>query len=314
MVRANPERPQSETPIDETIFVDSRDPARLEKAADFIERTVVRYHRGEVRGIERIPRGAGLYVGNHNAGMWTPDTYIFGAAVYRARGVADFPFALGHMMVMRAPRLGDYLTSLGGMLATPHNGERALRAGFKVLVYPGGDIDAYRPYRRRNEVDFFPRRGYIRLALRTGVPIIPVISSGAHESFVVVEDFQWLAERLGVSRWLRFKAWPLILSLPWGLTLGPLPFIPFPSKVLVEVLDPIHFERSGDEASRDRNYVEQCAQAVERRMEDALQRLAIERQTIDPLAGPLDFVAEELAQWVSGIARDLVPPQRPRRR
>ena len=89
MVRANPERPQSETPIDETIFVDSRDPARLEKAADFIERTVVRYHRGEVRGIERIPRGAGLYVGNHNAGMWTPDTYIFGAAVYRARGVAD---------------------------------------------------------------------------------------------------------------------------------------------------------------------------------------------------------------------------------
>lgn len=314
MARVKAERRDHHVTDDPSTFADNRDPERLERAAAFFERTVVRYHRGEVLGVERIPRGAGLYVGNHNAGMWTPDTYIFGAAVYRARGIADFPFALGHMMVMQAPRLGDYLTSLGGMLATPHNGERALRAGYKVLVYPGGDVDAYRPYRQRNKVDFFPRRGYIRLALRTGVPIIPVVSSGAHESFVVVEDFQWLAKRLGVSRWLRFKAWPLILSLPWGLTLGPLPFIPFPSKILVEVLEPIQFGRSGDEAARDRTYVEQCAQAVERQMEDALHRLAVQRQELDPLARPLDFIAEELAHWVSNIAKDFVPPQRPRSR
>ena len=69
------------------------------------------------------------------------------------------------------------------------------------------------------------------------------------------------------------------LCLPWGITVGPLvPSIPFPSKILVEVLDPIDFERSGDEAAADEAYVAECDVRVRTAMQTVLTRLAAERR------------------------------------
>ena len=182
-----------------------------------------------MRGLERIPDGAALYVANHSGGFDTPDTWILGVALMRERSLADVPFALGHQVVMEAPILNQTLTRLGGLEAKAANAHRVFEAGRKVLVYPGGDLDAFRPSRDRDRVVFGPRRGYVRLALREGIPIVPVVTAGAHEGWWVLTDGRGIARKLGTHRLLRTDVLPITLSLPSIVSPG-LPYLPLPTK------------------------------------------------------------------------------------
>ena len=255
--------------------IDARDPALIDRAARLLRRTLIRWHRGSVDGLETLPDGAALFVGNHNAGMYTPDSYIFLEALYAHGGVDALPFALAHGTVYNAPGLAHLLVRLGAVRACHENAGRVFARGDRLLVYPGGDLDAMRPFSRRNEVVFGQRRGYIRLALTHGVPIVPVVSQGAHQAYVVLSDGRWLARALRFDRVFRLKAMPLVLSFPLGFTLGPaVPCIPAPVRVRVKVLPPIHFDRSGPEAADDIAYVTACAAHVEGEMQRALVHLA----------------------------------------
>lgn len=257
--------------------VDNRDPSWIVKLADVAEPFLRLWFRPEVRGLERIPAGAALYVSNHSGGFVTPDTWILAVALVRERGVRDVPFALGHQVVMEAPVLNQTLTRLGGLEAKAENAHEVFEAGGKVLVYPGGDLDAFRPSRDRHRVVFGPRRGYIRLALRESVPIVPLVAAGAHGGWWVLTDGRALAEKLRTHRFLRTDVLPITLSFPWGLGLG-WPYIPVPTKVILEVLSPIRFERTGADAADDDAYVEECHRRVHEAMQDALTRLAQERR------------------------------------
>jgi 1-acyl-sn-glycerol-3-phosphate acyltransferase len=125
---------------------------------------------------------------------------------------------------------------------------------------------------------FGPRRGYVRLVLREGVPIIPVVSAGSHDVWWVVSDGRWLSRILQTHRFLRTDVLPITLSVPWGLTVGAPPFVPLPVPIFIEVLEPIHFERSGPEAASDASYVEECHQRVLDAMQLTLDRLMEERR------------------------------------
>jgi 1-acyl-sn-glycerol-3-phosphate acyltransferase len=259
--------------------LENRDPALIERLAGWVDAIGQLYFRARVRGLERIPPGAALYVGNHNAGMMTPDSFLFGAAVLRAHGVDAVPYGLAHEVGLSLPFIHQLVVRLGAVRASHDNARRLFARGRKVLVYPGGDFEAMRPFRDRNRIVFGGRRGYIRLALRHGVPIVPVVTAGAHSTFIVLDDGRWLARAIGADRLFRVKVWPLTLSLPWGLTMGPgLVYLPWPTRILIEALDPIHFERSGEEAARDDAYVRECAERVESTMQRALDRLVRERR------------------------------------
>lgn len=236
---------------------------------------MIPYHRAEVHGLERIPAGPGLYVGNHSAGSLSIDTIIFATAVLRHRGLKDLPWALAHDLLVDLPVWNQLLVPLGAVRARPEHASALLERGQKILVYPGGELDALRPFCERNRIKFGTRRGYIRTALRHAVPIIPLITAGAHETFLVIDDLPWLAQLLGVDERLRIKSWPLVLSLPWGLTLGPPPpHLPLPTKIRIEVLEPITFSPSGEQAAEDAPYVAACAERVEHTMQQALDRLS----------------------------------------
>lgn len=261
--------------------LDNRNERLIWRLSAVVENILRRYHRAQVVGLDRIPRGAALFVGNHNAGLLSPDSFIFGNAVLNRRPMTDLPYALTHEVAIRTPGLHQLLTQLGSVRACHENAARIFARGHKVLVYPGGDEDALRPYRLRNKIRFGGRQGYIRLALRHGVPVIPVVCAGAHETFIVIDDLPWLAKGLGADRLLRMKVWPLILSIPWGLTLGPAPpHFPLPSRILMEVMDPIDFSRTGLDAANDPEYVTACAVEVEEKMQITLNRLEEQRRQL----------------------------------
>ncbi len=258
--------------------LDQRDPARIEWAYHAFHGFLERYFRSEVRGTERIPPGAALYVGNHNGLAMTPDSFVFAAAVYRERGLDEVPYGLGHEVIINLPLLNQIIVPLGAVRASHDLALRLFALGRKVLVYPGSDYDAGRSWFDRDRICFGGRRGYVRLALKAGVPVVPVVAAGAQQTLMLLTDGQRLARLLRADRWMRLKVWPMGFALPWGFMPAPLPFWPWPSRILIEILEPIRFERTGPEAAADDAWVEACAARVEQAMQAALTRLAAERR------------------------------------
>ena len=262
----------------------ARDEALLRQAVARIGPVLDFWFRPEIRGLERVPSGPALMVGNHNGGSMSPDSFVIGVALYRAHGVRSVPYWLGHDMVVSLP-LFRRVVPLGVVRASSAMAHEVFDAGRKVLVYPGGEQDTLRPWAERDRIVFAGRTGYVRLALREGVPIVPVVVAGAHEVFMVLGGGPTLARLLLTKALFRVKTWPPTLSLPWGLTLGP-PFfyLPFPVRMLGEFLEPITFDRRGPEAAADNDYVRRCDDLVRARMQAALRRLADERRATGRLA------------------------------
>ena len=146
----------------------------------------------------------------------SPDMFALMVAWWRHFGVEAPAYGLMHDLPFRVPIAGDLMARLGAVRAHPANAIALLARGAPVLVYPGGDLDAYRPWSRRGEIVFARRTGFVRVALRTGAPIVPVVSSGAHDGFRVLTDGRTLVERLGLKRRTRLDVLPIALCLPWG--------------------------------------------------------------------------------------------------
>ena len=260
--------------------IDNRDPRAIDRIYRWLAVPLRRYFRAQVRGLSRIPAGPALFVGNHSSGIITPDVFVLGAALYEAQGLAGLPYGLAHEVAMRLPVAHQIIVPCGAVRASHANAHRLFARGEKILVYPGGDIEAMRPFCDRDRIVFGGRRGYVRLALRERVPIIPVVSAGSHATFLILHDGRFLARWLGMKRLLRVEVWPLTLSIPWGLTLGPvLAYLPYPTRMLLEVGEPIRLEPDGPEAAGDEEHVRRCAARVEATMQAALDRLAQERRT-----------------------------------
>lgn len=258
--------------------LENRDPELIKKLIGLFQPLLWSYFRPEVQGIERIPEGAGLFVGNHNGALLMPDLFIFGIALYERFGLEGLPYGMVHDTGILFPVYGDFFLALGAVRGCERNAHRLLSLGEKVLIYPGGELDSMRSFWNRTRI-FFKGRGYIRLALKERVPIIPVVSSGAHETLFVLNDGRWIARTLRMDRWLHSWVWPIVFCLPWGLWVGvPPPHIPFRTRIHVAVLEPIRFESEGPEAAADTEYVEECHQRVHSAMEAVLKRLAWARR------------------------------------
>lgn len=237
----------------------SYDRAYVAKQAAAIRNVTHKWFRARIEGFAHVPDAPFVAVGNHSGGTLIPDTLVWVSA-YHVSGRRTPLLTLAHPGIFSfyPKRLARSLARLGAIRADPRLALQALRAGNAVQVYPGGDIDACRPFRRRNRIVFDGHRGYVKLAQKAGVPIVPVVSLGAHEALIVLWDGAPLARFLGLDRRFRLKALPLSLCLPWGLWLGPLPgYLPLPTKIVVRVLPPI--DPAGD------------VDEIDRRVRDAMQ-------------------------------------------
>jgi len=280
---ALPVRPELVVP--ELTLLRDPDPAGTGRDPEFIRRnqglleTFSSYFNPEVRGIERLPvRGPFLIVGNHNGGATPPDMPILMTRWWNTRGVDEPVYGLFHSFFFNLPGVGPTMRKAGGIEANPEAAEHALRSGGSVVVFPGGDHDVFRPWSERHHIDFAGRTGWIRLALRTGVPIVPAVSCGAHNSVVVLSRGDRLVRWMPHLRLMRVKVMPIMLGLPWGVSFG-LPTLPLPTKTTVDVGSPIDLaDRYGADADDGDAVIKWIYDDLTAEMQRTMDGLVAERE------------------------------------
>src|SRR6478735_8918623 len=209
-------------------------PADLsERDPDFIRQMLPRlwlvaqtWFRAEVRGFENVPDEPVLFVGNHSGGAMVPDTFVFLLAHNTYFTVEGRPlYALGHEVVTAMPFFGPLARKIGVVTADPQAAGQIFAEGASALVYPGGDVEALRPWRDRHKIVFDGRKGFLKLAHANGVKIVPVVATGGQDTFFVLNDGRKTARALRMDKLLRVKSLPISVSLPGVLGFARFAFV-----------------------------------------------------------------------------------------
>jgi 1-acyl-sn-glycerol-3-phosphate acyltransferase len=232
------------------------------------------WFRMEVDGWERIPDPPALLVGIHSGAPFVWDAWTVGVQWWRHFGDARPLHGTAHDALMALPVIGAYFRRMGVLPAAPDSMSAALAAGHDVALWPGGERDSLRHWTRRDEAVLAGRKGFVRMAINTGVPIVPIATVGGPDSMPVVATGRWLAKLLQLDKLARLKMFPIALQAPWGISPAMLPEIPLPTKIRTAFQDPIEVdsnpERAGDDRYVQSKYDEVCA-SIQRGM-DALAR------------------------------------------
>jgi 1-acyl-sn-glycerol-3-phosphate acyltransferase len=180
-----------------------------------------RYFRFEVENFDVLRDTETALIVAYHGGPWTYDLWMLGDRMHDELGY--FPRAVWHRLWWAIPGLSQAVAQLGGLRGAPAQDEMDdLKArGEHLVVAPGGMREAMRPFWDDRRVDLGDRRGYLRLALRHDLPIIPVVATGLEETFVGLNDGYETSRRVfgrgDLPAWLAFGIggiWPLALPLP----------------------------------------------------------------------------------------------------
>jgi 1-acyl-sn-glycerol-3-phosphate acyltransferase len=190
-------------------------------------------------GLTALPPSPLMFVSNHSGGSTVLDCLGLAYAWYRHFETRPLHF-LAHEMLLATRLTGPFFDRVG-VLRTSRRLARDVLSKWKrdVIVMPGGDRDTWRPYRDRYRVQFAGHTGYARIALETGVPVLPVANAGAHETLVVLTDGLRIARALKLHELFRIDVFPIHLSLPWLLGIGPLPHLPLPTPLRYRFGEPV---------------------------------------------------------------------------
>jgi 1-acyl-sn-glycerol-3-phosphate acyltransferase len=228
----------------------------------------------EIEGMHHVPDAPALVVSNHSGGTTIPDVWGLLVGWYRHFEVSRPIHPMAHELILSIGPTRRYFGARGVVDANRQMAMRVLTEWRRdLLVMPGGDLDTWRPHRERYKVRFGGRKGYARLALDTGVPIVPVANAGAHETLFVLTDGRRFAERLHLPHLFRSSIFPVHVSLPWGLAIGPWPHIPLPAKLRYRIgpaIDPSRFRDAGDQRAQ----IEALDLAVREAVQQQLDALA----------------------------------------
>jgi 1-acyl-sn-glycerol-3-phosphate acyltransferase len=236
------------------------------------------YFRLEIDGWDRIPDEPSLLIGIHSGGSLTMDAWSLVEAWGRHFGNKRTLHGTAHDVLMAAPGLGDYFRAAGVIPASRRGVSGALAAGHDVIVWPGGEKDAMRNWRKRDQAVLGGRKGFVRQAMRSGVPIVPVATVGGHDTVFVLSEGQFLAKWTGLGKRLRGANMPIIAGFPFPLAVEILPaHIPLPAKIRTEFLDPIEVD-SDPERLDDQEYVDKIYNEVESAIQTGMDRLAKKRK------------------------------------
>ena len=152
-----------------------------------------KWFRTEVRGLEHVPaHGAGILIANH-AGSLPYDSAMLLHAIRRDHPARRDVRPLVEDAVFHLPWLGPLMNRIGGVRACPENAARLLEKDELIAVFPEGVKGMSKLWRDRYRLQRFGRGGFVKLALKTGAPIIPVAVVGAEEALPLLGRVTWFA-------------------------------------------------------------------------------------------------------------------------
>ncbi len=193
-----------------------------------------------VEGWQNLPEPGALFISNHSGGTVIPDVWGLMAAWYRHHGLTRPLHGLAHEMIFATEATARFFARRGILRATRTMAHTILRKHKRdLLVLPGGDLDTWRPFTQRWSVDFHGRQGYAKVAIENQVPIVPIAHGGAHHTLIVLDDGRKIAELLRLPELFRAHIFPVHLSIPYGLGVGPLPHIPPPTALRYRIGRPV---------------------------------------------------------------------------
>jgi 1-acyl-sn-glycerol-3-phosphate acyltransferase len=247
---------------------DPRATARWEWMFEFL---YSRWFRVQTTGLEHVPaHGRALLVANH-AGTLPYDSAMVMHAIRRDHPSRRDVRPLVEDTVFHLPFLGPLMNRIGGVRADPENAERLLRKDELVAVFPEGEKGMGKLWKDRYRLQRFGRGGFVKLALRTGAPIIPVAVVGAEEAAPMLGKVTWFAKNIGIP-WI-----PVTPLFPW---LGPAGLLPLPSKWFVKFGPPIDLGAAhGAPAADDRLLVNKLADQIRTQIQTMIDELLGQRRS-----------------------------------
>jgi 1-acyl-sn-glycerol-3-phosphate acyltransferase len=229
------------------------------------------WFRVEWEGLEKIPRhGGALLIANHAGAIPSDAPAIMhgveeelGRPVY---GLADYFFRT-------LPVVGTMWSRTGGVPAHPDNAYRLLHDQQQLaLVFPEGTKATSKTYTDRYRLRRFGRGGFVEIAMRAGVPVVPIAVVGAEESMPILFRIP------SVAKLLNLPYFPVTAN---ALLMGPLGYVTyFPAKFKLRVLDPVSFDVPPDQDRYSRSRIMDEAEAIRARMQDALHDMLRERRSV----------------------------------
>jgi 1-acyl-sn-glycerol-3-phosphate acyltransferase len=240
------------------------------------------WFRMEIEGWENLPDPPVLVVGVHAGAPFVWDAWTVGIQWWRRFGSDRVLHGTAHDALMAAPLIGSYFRRMGVLPAAPDSIAGALAAGHDVALWPGGEVDSLRPWVQRDEAVLAGRKGFVRMAINAGVPIVPVATVGGPDSMPVLVRGRRLARALRLDKVARLKMFPIGLSAPWGLAPSMLPEIPLPTKIRTAFQPPVEIDPDPARAS-DEEYVQRKYDEVRDSIQHGMDALA--RRRAFPLFG-----------------------------
>ena len=262
--------------------LDDYDPEFMEAQKYFWNSLCDYWFRMEMEGWDRLPEPPCLLVGIHSGAPFVWDAWTVGIQWWRRFGSSRPAHGTAHDALMAAPGIGAYFRRMGVLPAAPDAIAAALAAGRDVAIWPGGEVDSLRTWDRRDEAVLAGRKGFIRMAINAGVPIVPIATVGGPDAMPVIFSGRKLAKALQLDRIARLKEFPIAISAPWGIGPAVLPEIPFPTKIRTAFQEPIDV---GDDPALadDEDHVEAKYEEVLAAIQDGMDALARRRRL--PLLG-----------------------------
>jgi 1-acyl-sn-glycerol-3-phosphate acyltransferase len=196
------------------------------------------YFRIETHGIERVPPGRVLVIANHAGNTIPFDAGMLGMSLFLESEPPRLPRGMAEFYLPRIPWWSEIIHRIGAVVGTPENCAQLLERDEAILVFPEGHRGFIKPYTKAYQLQRFGT-GFVRLALQTRTPIVPVGIVGTEEQSPGLIDSSRLGQLIGAP------AFPITWTWPW---LGPLGYLlPLPVKFRFHFGEPMMFEGESNE-------------------------------------------------------------------
>jgi 1-acyl-sn-glycerol-3-phosphate acyltransferase len=227
----------------------------------------------EVEGIENVPTEGGALIVSNHSGALPPDAPMIMQAIRHEHARPRPVYMLGEHWFKGYPGVSMLTSKIGLVAAHPANAQRLLRDEQRlVLVFPEGQKGSRKLFWQRYRLRRFGRGGFVRTAMRAGVPIVPVALIGAEEAMPIFGHVPLLGRLTGLLYFPVNHAFP-----HFGLAAA---VMYLPAKFKIRFMEPVNLSGYGPDDADDVALVQRLTERIRRHIQEELEDLLLARQSV----------------------------------